>query len=489
MNSTATLRIPVDKPLAIVDIETTGGNAMYGRIIDIAVIRIERGKVVKRFQTLVNPDRFIPHEIEQLTGITNEDVAHAPMFHSIARELFKTLDGAIFVAHNARFDYGFIKNEFRRLSREFSAKCLCTVKLSRKLFPQHRNHDLSSILSRHEIVCEERHRAMGDAQAVLDFLSIVQQETTHELLTLAVNAILKTSSVPPHLDKETIDSLPETPGVYLFYGKQGELLYVGKSVCIRDRVMSHFSGDNRSGKEMEIAQQVSRIETRQTTGELGALLLESQLIKELRPMYNVAARRQHDLVLARRVMTETGHAGIELEKTHDVEIDLESPIMAIFKNLKQAKEYLAVIAKEFRLCQKLLGLQQTSSYCFAYHLHSCLGACMNEEDAATYNNRVEQAFAARRIKAWPFTGGIVIEERDPISNQGEAFVIDNWCLLASYRFTEFGQTELFKGIRRFDYDAYKILSRYILNPQNQRNLRRVPLNELYGAAENYDRMD
>lgn len=462
---------------------------MYGRIIEIAVLRVERGVVVKTFHSLVNPDRFIPHEIEHLTGITNEDARHAPMFHAIARELFEMLDGALFVAHNARFDYGFIKNEFRRLGREFSERCLCTVKLSRKLFPGHRHHDLDSVLERYGIACSNRHRALGDANALLEFLRVLERETTRELFLNAVNAILKTASLPAHLDKEAIDELPETPGVYLFYGKANELLYVGKSVCIRDRVMSHFSGDHRSLREMEMVQQVARIEARKTHGELGALLLESQLIKELRPVYNVASRSHRDLVLARRVTTADGYGRIELEKVHEIEIDLEAPIMGIFKSMKQAKEYLAAAAKEYRLCHKLLGLERTNSYCFAYHLHQCNGACAGEEEPAQYNGRVEEAFATRRIKAWPFDGGIVIEERNPVTNEGQAFLIDNWCLLSSFTFNEFGQTELFKGTPRFDYDSYKIILRYISNPQNRPTIKHVPLNQLYGAADNYERMD
>ncbi|MBX2990147.1 MAG: GIY-YIG nuclease family protein [Bacteroidetes bacterium] len=489
MSSEPRLSFLDDRPYAIVDVETTGGNALYGRVIDVAVIRVEKGRVVKEFQSLVNPDRFVPHEIELLTGINAESLSRAPMFHSIARELYKILDGAIFVAHNARFDYAFVKNEFRRLGREFSAKCLCTVKLSRKLFPMHRNHNLDSVMQRHGIECPARHRAMADAGVVLEFLRKVQNEATPDLLTLAVNAILKSSSLPPQLDKESLDALPETPGVYLFYGTKGELLYVGKSVSLRDRVMSHFSGDHRSSKEMEMAHQVARIETRQTTGELGALLLESQLIKELRPMYNVASRRHRDLVLARRVMTSHGYASIVLEKTHEIEIDLEAPIMGIFKNMPQAKEYLAQITREFRLCQKLLGIHQSNSYCFAYHLHQCDGACMGEEPPETYNARVEEAFTERRVKAWPFNGGIVIEERNPVTNEGEAFLIDNWCLLSCFRFTEYGQTELFKGVSRFDYDAYKILARYILNPQNRRNIKQVNINELYGASDDFTRLD
>jgi len=478
-----------DRPLAIVDIETTGGNALYGRIIEIAVLRVEQGRVVRVFHSLINPDRFIPHEIEQLTGITNEDVAHAPMFHSVARELYKLLDGAVFVAHNARFDYGFIKNEFRRLGKEFSARCLCTVKLSRAVFSHHRHHDLDSIMTRHGITCARRHRAWGDAEVVLQFLRVVETETTRELLSSVVHKILKTSSLPVHLDREAIDGLPESPGVYLFYGKAGEVLYVGKSVCIRNRVMSHFSGDHRSSRELEIAQQVVRIEARKTSGELGALLLESQLIKELRPVYNIASRSHRDIVLARRVVTPDGYAGIELEKVHDIEIDLDAPIMGMFKNIKQAKAYLAKAAKAYRLCHKLLGLERTASYCFAYHLHQCGGACVGEESPDEYNARVDEAFATRRIKAWPFKGGIVIEERNPLTNEGQAFVIDNWCLLSSFTFDESGQTELFKGLRRFDYDSYKIILRYISDPHNRKHIKELPLNHLYGAADNYERMD
>lgn len=206
-------------------------------------------------------------------------------------------------------------------------------------------------------------------------------------------------------------------------------------------------------------------------------------------MYNVASRRQRDLVLARRRMTPEGYAALELEETHDIEIDLDAPIMGIFKHMKQAREFLAAISKQNHLCHKLLGLEKKNRYCFAYHLHQCFGACAGEEPAALYNARLEEAFAERRIKAWPFPGGIVIEERHPVTNEGEAFLVDNWCLMASYRFSETGQTELFEGVKRFDYDAYKILSRYVLDPRNRHTIKQLPLKQLYSAADDYNRMD
>lgn len=464
--------------LAIVDVETTGQSSVYGRVIEIAVIRVENGKIVKKFESLVNPERYISPMIQGLTGITNEDVAGAPVFSRIAKQVQKLLDGAVFVAHNARFDYGFIKNEFALLGSPFSARCLCTVKLSRKLYPQHHHHDLSSLIERHSISCDTRHRAMGDAEAVLEFLRIVSAEKDAADLAEAISLILKTRSLPTNLDREAFDALPEMPGVYLFYGSAGELLYVGKSVNIRDRVRSHFSSDTTSAKEGELCRQIHRIEHRQTSGELGALLLESQMIKEMRPIYNSMARRIRNLVVARRKITSHGYTSVALEEIDHIGAGEATSIMGVFKNTKQATEYLARIAREHRLCHKLLGLEQSKSYCFPYHLKQCNGACVGEERPELYNERIEQAFAGRRVKAWPYKGGVVIEEKEARTGAGEAFLIDNWCLLSSFRFSDFGFQDHIPGSHRFDYDSYKILSRYLLKKGNQKNVRQVGREEL-----------
>lgn len=477
----------MDKPLAIVDVETTGASATYGRIIEIAVIRVEEGKVKRTFQSLLNPERYIPFSVEQLTGITNNDVEHAPLFGDIARELSRLLDGAIFVAHNARFDYGFIKNEFRRLGKPFNARCLCTVKLSRRLFPQYRNHDLSSVINRFGIVCDDRHRAMGDATATFEFLKVAESSQAPGLFVEVVNKLLKASVVPSNVDQQEIERLPESTGAYLFYGKDGELLYVGKSVNIKERVRSHFANDHTSSREMKMCQQVHKVKAVPTAGELGALLLESRLIKELRPIYNVAARRHRDIVIARKGTTQDGYTSVHLEEIDHIEPADASSILAIFKHKKQGNGYLERIAKEHRLCHKLIGLQRTHSYCFAYHLHQCNGACVGEEEPPVYNARVEMAFLDRRIKAWPFAGAILIEERDAFSGEGEVFLVDQWCLVSSFRYSDSGYQLKVSGPHRFDYDAYKILSRYILNRANSRRIKllsREEMNSLLGREYN-----
>jgi DNA polymerase-3 subunit epsilon len=268
-------------------------------------------------------------------------------------------------------------------------------------------------------------------------------------------------------NKRSITSLPNTPGVYLFYGAEDILLYVGKSKTIRARIRSHFAARD----ERWLTKRICRIEVRETAGELGALLLESRLIKELRPMYNVRSRQPRRIIIARRVDNEQGYATVKLEAVDYLDIKPDSPILGIFKHKTQAKEFLYAVAKTHRLCPKLLRLENSSSYCFSYHLGQCDGACMGEEDVTAYNARVEAAFEARRIIAWPFNGAVTIEEISKDKKLREIFVIDNWCLIESYK----GDCNVGKKFQvsqkssphRFDYDSYKILYGYVMEEGNK----------------------
>lgn len=276
------------------------------------------------------------------------------------------------------------------------------------------------------------------------------------------------------IGKSIINDLPTTPGVYLFFGAAGELLYVGKSKNIRTRVRSHFS----SPEERDLCRQVCHLEARQTAGELGALLLESRLIKELRPLYNIRARQKRRMIIARKSTTHLGYFRVVLEAIEQIDPSHTSPLMAIFKTRTQAKEYLATVAKSHRLCPKLLGLENTKRYCFSFHLGLCGGACMGVEDARAYNIRFDEAFAERRIKAWPYTGGIIIEEKAEERHEGEVFIVDNWCLLYSFTYAEDKYELRIRGTHRFDYDGYKILCRYIFDDGHEENIRHITSGEI-----------
>src|SRR5687767_85339 len=157
----------LDAPLAIVDLETTGTDPAADRVTEIAVLEVDGFGVSGEWSTLVNPGGGgIPSPIQALTGITNDMVASAPRFAELAGELYERLEGRVFVAHNARFDYGFLRREFDRAGIKFSAKTLCTVRLSRRLYPGEPHHNLDSVIARHGIECRARHRAAGDADAL-----------------------------------------------------------------------------------------------------------------------------------------------------------------------------------------------------------------------------------------------------------------------------------------------------------------------------------
>lgn len=172
-----------DYPVVFVDIETTGGSYRNSRILEVAAIRFEDGKITREFSTLLNPETYVPSNITALTGIRSSDVQDKPTFAEIAPELMDILQGAVFIAHNVRFDYSFIKQEFHSIGIEFSPKLLCTVRLSRALYAVHKGHSLAKLIERHNIPVMERHRALEDARAMLHFTQIALMNTATTCLT------------------------------------------------------------------------------------------------------------------------------------------------------------------------------------------------------------------------------------------------------------------------------------------------------------------
>jgi DNA polymerase-3 subunit epsilon len=274
--------------------------------------------------------------------------------------------------------------------------------------------------------------------------------------------------------REAIRKLPNTSGVYLFYGEGGNLLYVGKSKSIRTRVRSHFS----SREEVRLCRQIRQITIRPTAGELGALLLESQLIKTLRPMYNRMSRHRRRIILARRMVTSKGYFRVVLEAVCQIDPARTQDILGIFKTRTQANEFLSAAAKSHRLCLNLLGLDHSKRSCFSFHLHQCNGACIGLEPPLLYNPRLEQAFEDRRIKAWPFPGAVIIEENCEETGDMEVFVVDNWCLLYSFACSAKKHNLSVRGLHHFDYDSYRILAGYVFHETHQDHIRLASKDEI-----------
>ncbi|HXS14710.1 MAG TPA: exonuclease domain-containing protein [Candidatus Saccharimonadales bacterium] len=446
--------------IVFVDTETTGLSVTKDRIIEIGILRIENNKIVAKYQTLINPQTFFSPFITSLTGITQEEVANAPTFREVKHTITALLSGAVFVAHNVRFDYGFLKNEFRREEMSFSSKHFCTAKLSRTLFPKFAHHNLDSLIERFGLSVKHRHRAYDDAHLLWQFYKKLQKDITPDVLEHAIGMGLKRPSLPLRISSDMLDSLPESAGVYVFYGEKKIPLYVGKSVNIRERVLSHFSSDTTESREMKIAQQIDSIETFPTAGELGALLKEAQVVKELQPIYNRKLRSSRRLTVL-RLDSENHYPTVRIEELVDILPSDIPTIKGVFKSKKAAKEFLYVVSKEHKLCQKLLGLEKTKAGCFSYRLGTCLGACVQKENPLAYRARFIMAFSSQQLQRWPFSGPILISENSSMENATDFFVIDKWCLLGKQKERD-GLLNFFDtNDYRFDLDTYKILQQYI----------------------------
>ena len=273
--------------LAFVDLETTGGAAGVDRITEIGIVEVDgaqggHASQIREWASLVNPQTRIPDFIQQLTGISNTMVAVAPTFAELAPFVVERLNGRIFAAHNARFDYGFLKAEFARAGIDFRATVLCTVKLSRRLFPEHRKHSLDSLIERHRLDVDHRHRALGDARAIAQFWQHIQEEVAVEVWSAAVNELTAAPRIPPQLDPHQIDSLPETAGVYLLYGENDVVLHIGKSRTLKKRILAHFAAKQTSAAAVALFTSVRRIECVQRSGasaDLDALLAEVKRVR------------------------------------------------------------------------------------------------------------------------------------------------------------------------------------------------------------------
>jgi DNA polymerase-3 subunit epsilon len=281
-------------PLAFVDLETTGATASHDRITEIGIVEVDPDGTVREWQQLVNPGIQIPPFIEQLTGISNAMVKNAPPFAAVAEETLRRLQGRLFIAHNARFDYGFLKSEFKRLGINFRGSVLCTVKLSRELYPEHKKHNLDSLIERHALQAQARHRALADAQLIHQFWQKIHVHRSTADIAAALQSQNAFPSLPPHLDPAIIDKLPDSHGVYIFYGENDQPLFVAKSKDIRNRVLSHFSSKQSTAKEIALAEQTLRIDWIETVGELGARLKEARLIQQLQPIHNRKPRKKDE---------------------------------------------------------------------------------------------------------------------------------------------------------------------------------------------------
>jgi DNA polymerase-3 subunit epsilon len=492
--------------MVLLDCETTGGKATYHRIIEIGLLIIENGALIEKWQTFIDPKVPLPPFIQRLTGISPGMLNGAPEFSQIAEELLSKLKGRTLVAHNARFDYSFLKNEFERVGMSYNNKPLCSVKFSRNLYPQFKRHGLSQIIERFGLSIENRHRALDDAEMVYQFFQKSSALFADDEIAATCKVLLKRPSLPTLLDPKEVEKLPASAGVYYFYDEKGVLLYVGKSVHIRNRVMSHFSSDHKNPKDLQMSTKIAHVDFETAPSDFGAQIRESNQIKALAPLYNRRLRKVRKLFQYRSTQDTNGYLRLNIESIETADTEVEQQF-GLFRSPRQASKQMEKLADQFFLCHQLLGLEShrnSSQGCFRSQLKKCFGACHGAESAQSYNQRMGAALKNYQIKLWPYVGPILLEERDPQMPDQVAFhLVDRWRYLAKLPILEdvydFGyqladqthqslipEAQVAEGEvivsedevePRFDLDIYFILVRFLVNQKkmNMHHLKIWPL--------------
>jgi len=448
---------------AIIDLETTGGRPGKDKITEIAIIVYDGDSIIDEFQSLINPERSIPSNITRITGITNSMVADAPKFYEVAKTVIEKTEGCVFVAHNVRFDYGFMVEEFRSLGFSFNRKKICTVKLSRMSFPGLASYSLGKLIQHFDIKVENRHRAYDDAFATTILLQkIFDIQDSEKHINDIITDSIKLTNLPKSLKPEDVMTLPQLCGVYYMIDEDGDIVYIGKSVNIQKRIKQHFSKLTR--KTDRLFQSVSKIHYEITGSELVSLILESAEIKKHQPPINRAQKTRDYKYAVVKAVDKSGYFKFEVKQSHHAKDPL-----SFYSNKKNAKNHLAQIGELYQLCHKINGIDSHTSACFNYSLNKCLGACIGEEMSYSYNERfIESLVNINRI----FEKDFFIVENGKILGEKAIILIENGHFKAYGYIDQLISSNSIEDLKshlkmmKMNQDADNLIRNYIWNNPN-----------------------
>ncbi len=409
----------------IVDIETTGNSIKGNKITEISIFKYDGHEIVDEFTSLVDPQCEIPYFITRLTGIDNDTVRNAPTIDEIANSILEITEGTIFVAHSVNFDYNIIKNELRNIGLDFIRKKLCTVRLSRKLIPGFHSYSLGKLCSALDIPLTDRHRARGDAHATtLLFGRLLRTDGADKVFKSFLNARSQEATLPASLPREAFEKIPATPGVYYFKDAKGKIIYVGKAINLKKRVLGHFY--DKSTKEVRLCAETADIDFELSGSDLMALLMESAAIKHHYPIYNRAQKKRMHPYGIFAYEDRSGILHLAFNK-----LKMAPNALVTFYNPTDCRLYLEQICSTFGLCPKYCHLQEHVKTCSHFRIDSCEGICRDAETVSFYNIKVASAVAYMGSEKEDF----IIKEKGRHMTE-EAFILVRNNVYSGYGFIE-----------------------------------------------------
>ncbi|MBY0348748.1 MAG: GIY-YIG nuclease family protein [Hydrotalea flava] len=358
---------------AIVDIETTGGHAQYSGITEIAVVLFDGKKTEGIYETLVNPQMPIQPYVQSLTGITQKMVAKAPVFSAIAPHIYHLLKDRIFVAHNVNFDYAFVKQQLALCGFELNTNKICTIRLTRKIFPGLPKYGLGSICNTLQIQHTQQHRAAGDALATTELLKFLIQNDTSGHLQKMMKGKNATAYLPPHIKEEQFKALPEQPGIYYFYNQTKKIIYIGKAKNIKKRVTQHFANNKTTAQKQAFLREIHEINYKTCSSEFTASILESIEIKKWWPKYNKSQKFKEQKYGLYHFVDSKGYERLAIDKWKK-----QLHPLASFRHLPEAYNLLWNLIRRFELLPGLCFIDKTA-------------ITQPIPDAESYNIRVQAA--------------------------------------------------------------------------------------------------
>ncbi|WP_291967644.1 exonuclease domain-containing protein [Maribacter sp.] len=373
------------RQFAIISMTTFGYKPDPLRIVQLSISKLRGDYYEPIFTTNINPEERLPNYIQQRTGLTDTILLKAPTFSEVANTILEELENHILVGHNASFLHYALQSEFKYLGYSFKTPQLCTVRLAKKLIPNMTSYELPYLSGVLNIPYTASNTLNDDNAVAILFQRLILLDDDEMVISKFLEPkVEKEHIAPKNIAYQKLNALPNSPGIYKFQNKKGEVIYVGKAKDIKKRVLSHFY--NTTEKEIILCDATFHIDFETTGSELIALLREADLIDKLDPPFNYIQKKSY---VTYHIVPQKNRKGIIQLKIERRPFE-HSPT-EIFLKKGDAIKRLIELTEKFRLCPLQTGLKSKLGRCSHGEYNECDGVCTGEEEIGLYNFKVENA--------------------------------------------------------------------------------------------------